>query len=119
MGLPMFQTLNITIASLEVHAKTRGNLSPDPEFDPICVLALSVYKDRCADLIETTVIVVTEFDAEVSCVITIRCMCSNFLMIKDAYENMKRSLATNASLKTAATESEAMKELIALVQRFG
>ena len=35
----------LTIMSIEVHARTRGDLRPDPEFDSICAIFYSILND--------------------------------------------------------------------------
>ncbi len=37
--------MNLTVMSLEIHTKTRANLLPDPDFDPIVAIFYSIYKE--------------------------------------------------------------------------
>lgn len=36
---------HLTVMSLELHARTRRDLEPDPEFDPICALFYALSSD--------------------------------------------------------------------------
>lgn len=41
----MFQNQYLTVLSLEIHAETRGDLRPDPEFDSIQGIFYSIFND--------------------------------------------------------------------------
>eukprot|EP00172_Hildenbrandia_rubra_P001553 Plantae.Rhodophyta-Hildenbrandia_rubra.ctg21211.p1 GENE.Plantae.Rhodophyta-Hildenbrandia_rubra.ctg21211~~Plantae.Rhodophyta-Hildenbrandia_rubra.ctg21211.p1 ORF type:complete len:1075 (+),score=121.41 Plantae.Rhodophyta-Hildenbrandia_rubra.ctg21211:1897-5121(+) len=43
---PLHEHQNLTVAVLEVLAKTRGNLLPDPRFDSLCAVVLIVREER-------------------------------------------------------------------------
>ncbi|XP_069880851.1 DNA polymerase zeta catalytic subunit isoform X2 [Dipodomys merriami] len=41
----LHETQNLTLISVELHARTRRDLEPDPEFDPICALFYCISSD--------------------------------------------------------------------------
>ncbi|XP_029411585.1 DNA polymerase zeta catalytic subunit isoform X2 [Nannospalax galili] len=41
----LHETQNLTLISVELHARTRRDLQPDPEFDPICALFYCISSD--------------------------------------------------------------------------
>lgn len=41
----MFQVQHLTIMCMELHARTRRDLEPDPEFDPICAVFYCLSSD--------------------------------------------------------------------------
>ena len=40
-----FQVQHLTLLSLELHVRTRRDVRPDPEFDPICALFYYIQTD--------------------------------------------------------------------------
>lgn len=56
------QVQHLTLMSMELHARTRRDLEPDPEFDPICALFYCVSSDTtitdtdCTQLTGTIVV---------------------------------------------------------------
>ncbi|XP_014636650.1 PREDICTED: DNA polymerase zeta catalytic subunit isoform X1 [Ceratotherium simum simum] len=60
---------NLTIISVELHARTRRDLEPDPEFDPICALFYCISSDTPlpdTDKTELTGVIVIDKDKTVS-----------------------------------------------------
>ncbi|KAM5327186.1 DNA polymerase zeta catalytic subunit isoform 3-T6 [Glossophaga mutica] len=60
---------NLTLISVELHARTRRDLEPDPEFDPICALFYSISSDTPlpdTDKTELTGVIVIDKDKTVS-----------------------------------------------------
>ncbi|XP_055288837.1 DNA polymerase zeta catalytic subunit isoform X2 [Moschus berezovskii] len=60
---------NLTLISVELHARTRRDLEPDPEFDPICALFYCISSDTPlpdTDKTELTGVIVIDKDKTVS-----------------------------------------------------
>ncbi|XP_004673831.1 PREDICTED: DNA polymerase zeta catalytic subunit isoform X2 [Condylura cristata] len=60
---------NLTLISVELHARTRRDLEPDPEFDPICALFYCISSDSPlpdTDKTELTGVIVIDKDKTVS-----------------------------------------------------
>ncbi|XP_060046584.1 DNA polymerase zeta catalytic subunit isoform X2 [Erinaceus europaeus] len=60
---------NLTLISVELHARTRRDLEPDPEFDPICALFYCISSDSPlpnTDKTELTGVIVIDKDKSVS-----------------------------------------------------
>lgn len=60
---------NLTLISVELHARTRRDLEPDPEFDPICALFYCISSDTLlpeTDKTEITGVIVIDKDKSIS-----------------------------------------------------
>nr|KAF6462930.1 REV3 like, DNA directed polymerase zeta catalytic subunit [Molossus molossus] len=65
----LHEVQNLTIISVELHARTRRDLEPDPEFDPICALFYCISSDTPlpnTDKTELTGVIVIDKDKTVS-----------------------------------------------------
>uniref|UniRef100_A0A250Y8P2 DNA polymerase zeta catalytic subunit n=1 Tax=Castor canadensis TaxID=51338 RepID=A0A250Y8P2_CASCN len=65
----LHETQNLTLISVELHARTRRDLEPDPEFDPICALFYCISSDSPlpdTEKTELTGVIVIDKDKTVS-----------------------------------------------------
>lgn len=52
--LPHHQVQHLTLIGMELHARTRRDLEPDPEFDPICALFYCLSSDAPLPDVDST-----------------------------------------------------------------
>ncbi|KAM6185186.1 DNA polymerase zeta catalytic subunit [Rhynchocyon petersi] len=67
--IKIYEIQNLTLISVELHARTRRDLEPDPEFDPICALFYCISSDTPladTDKTELTGAIVIDKDKTVS-----------------------------------------------------
>ncbi|XP_071074731.1 DNA polymerase zeta catalytic subunit isoform X2 [Dasypus novemcinctus] len=101
---------NLTLISVELHARTRRDLEPDPEFDPICALFYCISSDTPlpdTDKTELTGVIVIDKDKTVSGQ-DIRCQTP--LLI--------RSGITGLEVTYAADEKALFKEIADIIKRY-
>ncbi|XP_075718396.1 DNA polymerase zeta catalytic subunit [Rhinoderma darwinii] len=103
----LHEVQHLTLMCMELHARTRRDLAPDPEFDPICALFYCLSSDSPlsdSDKKEMTgaIVIVQETSAD-----------------KDARRPLlTRSGVTGFHISYATDEKELFEQLISLVRRY-
>uniref|UniRef100_A0A8C4LE47 DNA polymerase zeta catalytic subunit n=1 Tax=Equus asinus TaxID=9793 RepID=A0A8C4LE47_EQUAS len=99
---------NLTLISVELHARTRRDLEPDPEFDPICALFYCISSDTPlpdTDKTELTGVIVIDKDKTVS-------------NIRYQTPLLIRSGITGLEVTYAADEKALFQEIAAIIKRY-
>ncbi|XP_078505271.1 DNA polymerase zeta catalytic subunit isoform X2 [Lissotriton helveticus] len=106
----LHEVQHLTLISMELHARTRRDLEPDPEFDPICALFYRISSDAVLANSEKTVLtgaIVIEKDGADSC--------------KGSREKaplLVRSGVTGLDIIYATDEKGLFQEVVNLVRRY-
>ncbi|XP_006879098.1 PREDICTED: DNA polymerase zeta catalytic subunit-like [Elephantulus edwardii] len=101
---------NLTLISVELHARTRRDLEPDPEFDPICALFYCISSDTPlpdTDKTELTGVIVIDKDKTVS-----------KPDIRYQTPFLIRSGITGLEVTYAADEKALFQEITAIIKRY-
>uniref|UniRef100_A0A8C4LE81 DNA polymerase zeta catalytic subunit n=1 Tax=Equus asinus TaxID=9793 RepID=A0A8C4LE81_EQUAS len=101
---------NLTLISVELHARTRRDLEPDPEFDPICALFYCISSDTPlpdTDKTELTGVIVIDKDKTVSS-----------QDIRYQTPLLIRSGITGLEVTYAADEKALFQEIAAIIKRY-
>ncbi|XP_037014910.2 DNA polymerase zeta catalytic subunit isoform X1 [Artibeus jamaicensis] len=101
---------NLTLISVELHARTRRDLEPDPEFDPICALFYCISSDTPlpdTDKTELTGVIVIDKDKTVSS-----------QDIRYQTPLLIRSGITRLEVTYAADEKALFQEIAAIIKRY-
>ncbi|XP_066229553.1 DNA polymerase zeta catalytic subunit isoform X2 [Saccopteryx leptura] len=101
---------NLTLISVELHARTRRDLEPDPEFDPICALFYCISSDTPlpdTDKTELTGVIVIDKDKTVS---------SQDIRYKTPL--LIRSGITRLEVTYAADEKALFQEIADIIKRY-
>ncbi|XP_007938984.1 DNA polymerase zeta catalytic subunit [Orycteropus afer afer] len=101
---------NLTLISVELHARTRRDLEPDPEFDPICALFYCISSDTPlpdTDKTELTGVIVIDKDKIVS---------SQDIRYQTPF--LIRSGITGLEVTYAADEKALFQEITHIIKRY-
>ncbi|XP_004372527.1 DNA polymerase zeta catalytic subunit isoform X1 [Trichechus manatus latirostris] len=101
---------NLTLISVELHARTRRDLEPDPEFDPICALFYCISSDTPlpdTDQTELTGVIVIDKDKTVS---------SQDIRYQTPF--LIRSGITGLEVTYAADEKTLFQEIADIIKRY-
>ncbi|XP_004702065.1 DNA polymerase zeta catalytic subunit [Echinops telfairi] len=101
---------NLTLISVELHARTRRDLEPDPEFDPICALFYCISSDTPlpnTDKTELTGVIVIDKDKTVSS-----------QDIRSQTPFLIRSGITGLEVTYAADEKALFQEIAEIIKRY-
>uniref|UniRef100_A0A8C8SKD4 DNA polymerase zeta catalytic subunit n=1 Tax=Pelusios castaneus TaxID=367368 RepID=A0A8C8SKD4_9SAUR len=102
----LHEVQNLTLISMELHARTRRDLQPDPEFDPICALFFCISSDTAlpnTDKREITGAIVIDKDRTSS---------------SDQAPLLTRSGVTGLDVTYAADEKALFREVVNIVKRY-
>ncbi|XP_069090700.1 DNA polymerase zeta catalytic subunit isoform X2 [Pleurodeles waltl] len=106
----LHEVQNLTLISMELHARTRRDLEPDPEFDPICALFYRISSDAVLANSEKNLLtgaIMIEKDGTSSC--------------KGSREKaplLVRSGVTGLDIIYATDEKQLFQEVVNLVRRY-
>uniref|UniRef100_A0A674KB15 DNA polymerase zeta catalytic subunit n=1 Tax=Terrapene triunguis TaxID=2587831 RepID=A0A674KB15_9SAUR len=103
----LHEVQNLTLISMELHARTRRDLEPDPEFDPICALFFCISSDTAlpnTDKREITGAIVIDKDRTISS--------------QDQAPLLTRSGITALEVTYAADEKALFQEVVNIVKRY-
>ncbi|XP_051853508.1 DNA polymerase zeta catalytic subunit [Antechinus flavipes] len=101
---------NLTLISVELHARTRRDLEPDPEFDPICALFYSISSDTTlpdTDKTELTGVIVIDKDSTISS-----------QGIRNQTPLLIRSGISRLEVTYAADEKALFQEIVNIIKRY-
>ncbi|NXH09862.1 REV3L polymerase, partial [Bucco capensis] len=106
----LHEVQHLTLLSMELHARTRRDLEPDPEFDPICALFYCISSDTAlpnTDKKEITGAIVIDRDGTLS---SQGC--------RDQAPLLTRSGVTGLEVSYAADERALFQEVVTIVKRY-
>ncbi|XP_067402706.1 DNA polymerase zeta catalytic subunit [Emydura macquarii macquarii] len=106
----LHEVQNLTLISMELHARTRRDLEPDPEFDPICALFFCISSDTAlpnTDKREITGAIVIDKDRT-----------SSSQGSRDQAPLLTRSGVTGLDVTYAADEKALFQEIVNIVKRY-
>ena len=105
----LHEVQHLTLISMELHARTRRDLEPDPEFDPICALFYCVSSDTAlpnTDKKEITGAIVIDSDRTLSSQGS-----------RDQAPLLTRSGITGLEVSYATDERTLFQEVVNIVKR--
>ncbi|NWH77848.1 REV3L polymerase, partial [Piaya cayana] len=106
----LHEVQHLTLISMELHARTRRDLEPDPEFDPICALFYCISSDTAlpnTDKKEITGAIVIDRDRTTSS-----------QGIRDQAPLLTRSGITGLEVSYATDERTLFQEVVNIVKRY-
>ncbi|KAG6934668.1 hypothetical protein G0U57_016698, partial [Chelydra serpentina] len=106
----LHEVQNLTLISMELHARSRRDLEPDPEFDPICALFFCISSDTAlpnTDKREITGAIVIDKDRTISSQGS-----------RDQAPLLTRSGVTGLEVTYAADEKALFQEVVNIVKRY-
>ncbi|XP_074846819.1 DNA polymerase zeta catalytic subunit [Carettochelys insculpta] len=106
----LHEVQNLTLMSMELHARTRRDLEPDPEFDPICALFFCISSDAAlpnTDKREITGAIVIDKDRT-----------NSSQGSRDQAPLLTRSGVTGLEVTYAADEKVLFQEVVNIVKRY-
>ncbi|XP_034622780.1 DNA polymerase zeta catalytic subunit [Trachemys scripta elegans] len=106
----LHEVQNLTLISMELHARTRRDLEPDPEFDPICALFFCISSDTAlpnTDKREITGAIVIDKDRTISSQGS-----------RDQAPLLTRSGITGLEVTYTADEKALFQEVVNIVKRY-
>ncbi|XP_052534533.1 DNA polymerase zeta catalytic subunit [Tympanuchus pallidicinctus] len=106
----LHEVQHLTLISMELHARTRRDLEPDPEFDPICALFYCISSDTAlpdTDKKEITGVIVIDSDRTLSSQGS-----------RDQAPLLTRSGITGLEVSYATDERTLFQEVVNIVKRY-
>lgn len=106
----LHEVQHLTLMTMELHVRTRRDLEPDPEFDPICALCYCLSSDSPLSNAVTTQIT--------SCVVVDKDYCSSGQASRSKAPLLFRSGVTGLQVTYARDEKELFEEIANIMRKY-